>query len=408
VNSAKTCVITMLILSMVTPGFLFDCLGKSNDPTRPTTHHSFSPFIVDRPVGSKPSAQQKSEPLSFSLNQPYMAGYMTTRYLSEGLGRASARALSVTVSFRGTNKAVIQADNALGAGIAAQGPDRVVGSPGVRPWIDWGYTMLLTLDGDVEYPYILMEVFKAYEWGATGLWPIEPPFYDRVSTCTWALPGVLTINSEVILKMVWNSTCLNYIAFFGGFEYKLYSYTPEPTAWPYFMLGTCYRYHKIFGYLGGTVKWFQFPGAWSEYSIGRTGWHSYIQNPCIIFTEEQGWRYVDFAYSVDGPNSFMDNTLGWGGETYWGVNATYSLHYIHFYPTSNGVTLPLDTLLWHTRDPQDAGCPFVYSWIRNQYVEDNNILPQSERGERIDIKDYYRLEQLSILQVFVANPGIRE
>ncbi len=40
-----------------------------------------------------------------------------------------------------------------------------------------------------------------------------------------------------------------------------------------------------------------------------------------------------------------------------------------------------------------GGCPFVYTWNGEVWVEDNNILPQSEYPENqgVDVKDYYQL-----------------
>jgi hypothetical protein len=147
--------------------------------------------------------------------QPYVAGYMTTDSLSGNAGRepGGAAAVNVTVSFSGTNKSVIQSDNFLATGICAQGPD-TRDPPLVR--IDWGYTLLLVLDDAEDDPYILGAVWKVYEWGRNGLWPLEPPDADLVDDWTWSYPGVLTINSEVTLTMEWDSSHLNYFATIGG------------------------------------------------------------------------------------------------------------------------------------------------------------------------------------------------
>jgi len=263
--------------------------------------------------------------------QPYFAGYMTTDLLENNPGREepNAAAVRVTVSFAGTDKSVVQSDNALAAGIAAQGPDDREGDPvaGI-PWIDWGYLVLLVLDGSENYPYIQGIVWKFYEWGRHTLWPIEPPEADLIETWRWSYPGVLTVESSVTLAMEWNSSHLNYFAAIGGVEYYLHSYTKEADEYNYFMLGTCVREWGPDGIkipLGGTVKWFQFPGAWSIYNIGRSGWYSHLSFPQYLRWGESIWRNVSFAYSVDGENSWLDNTVKWGGFSYMNISA----HYYH-------------------------------------------------------------------------------
>ncbi len=133
--------------------------------------------------------------------QPYTAAYMTTDYLSGSPEWGAAFAFKVTVSLAGTNRAVIQADNVLAAGIAAQGPHKVK-----PPWIDWGYLLLLVVDGVESEPYIQGAVWKGYEWGRNALFPYETPVADLVSQWTWRYPGVLTINSDVTLEMAWNNS----------------------------------------------------------------------------------------------------------------------------------------------------------------------------------------------------------
>jgi len=278
--------------------------------------------------------------------QPYLAGYMTTDYLSGHPEEDRAKAVRVTVSFRGTDKSTIQSDNLLASGIAAQGPDQR--GPPLYPWIDWGYALLLVLDGSEDQPYIEGMVYKCYEWGRHGGWPVnplDPPVADLISCWAWSYPGVLTVYSTVTLTMSWDSAQLYYKAIIGGVEYLIHTYQPEEGESNYFMLGTCKRdWHGV--PLGGTVKWFQFPGAWSYYNIGRTGWFSQLRYPSFRKEGESGWRSVSFAYSVDGPNSWMDNTMGWGVGIYEQVNAVSWRDHVCFYPTSGGNTLAPDTLLW--------------------------------------------------------------
>ena len=112
---------------------------------------------------------EESEPMLESWvdgennSQPYIAAYMTTDFLESAPGRGpSAKAVRVTVSFSGTDESVIQSDNWLTAGIAAQGPDSVHGGCNA---IDWGYTFSAMLAPWMHPdPFIHVEVFEGHEW----------------------------------------------------------------------------------------------------------------------------------------------------------------------------------------------------------------------------------------------------
>jgi len=153
-----------------------------------------------------------------------------------------------------------------------------------------------------------------------------------------------------------------------------------------------------------TVKWLQFPGAWSHYEIGTTGWYSHLSNPCFMKTHEDTWKSVDFAYSVHGWLSWWDNTLKWGYNPYTHVDAYYyykpnntytPFGNVIFYPTQNGYMLPTNTLLWDYASGYNGGggCPYLYVWNGQNYVPDNNLSPASELSNGADVKDYYKLEQ---------------
>lgn len=306
---------------------------------------ALSPLLFVAPVkGQSTVLIEECEPMlevwveNQSASQPYIAAYMTTDYIEANPGGGpNAKAVRVTVSFSGTDKFVIQSDNWLTAGIAAQGPDSVHG--GVNA-IDWGYTFELMLVPWMHSdPFVHAEVFEGHEW-VNGL-----PGYGKSIYCWNAIVPDLTVSSSVTLTMEWTEDTLDYYAKVGETNYLLFSYTPNETASHYFMTGTVGR---SFGELPlpNTVKWLQFPGAWSNYNIGEVGWHSYLSYHGFIEAGGSSWTDVSFAYSTDGPNSYWDNTLGWGGDPYEGVDANYCYKYVHFYPTSNGTTLEPDTLLW--------------------------------------------------------------
>jgi hypothetical protein len=286
--------------------------------------------------------------LDMMWTQPYMAAYMTTDSLSGNPGYLYADAVSVTVSFSGTDNSIIQDGNALAAGIAAQGPS----SSGeacafCEPWIDYGYTMLLVVDNLYDWPFIQVVVWEVIEWGPNNLWPVEDPVVTIVDYFTWENPQFLTIDSEVTLTMEWSSNLLFCSATIGGFEYPVYIHYPNDIQHDCFMLGTVERGNQFWDPvidLPGTVKWLQFPGAWSNIEI-ETGWHSYLSYPSYKMKGESLWINVPFAYSVKGTDSWLDNTVNWGGLCYDNVGAHYTCQRIHFY-SHYGATVPPDTLFW--------------------------------------------------------------
>jgi len=352
-------------------------------------------FSEGAPSTFPPTSVNGSEsPLGYA--NPYVAGYMTNDHLSGNPGDAGrAKAVRVTVSLAGTDQSIIQSDNALGCGIAAQGSDSR--DEGLMR-VDWGYTLLLVVNGIDDDPFIMGEIYECFEWGRSGLWPLEPAEVDLDYSWSWNYSGVLTIDSSVTLKMEWSETHLNYYATIEGYEYSLTSYAKRETQNPVFCLGIVDREWGFIP-LGGTVKWFQFPGAWSYYDIGTTGWISHLKYPAYRLSGESLWSYVDFAYSVHGMLSYLDHTLYWGKVPYIGVSA----HYVYepwdlppreviFYPTSDGTTIPANTLLW---DPftGGGGCPFMYVWNGTNFVIDNNLLSNSSANNGTEVEDYYRLEQ---------------
>jgi len=315
-------------------------------------------------------------------SQPYIGCYMTTDYLGGNQTVGSASAVRVTVSFKGTDQSIIQSDNWLMAGIAAQGPDGVYGGCNA---IDWGYTFGLWVAPYLPQPHFHAEVFEGHEWVNC-----LPGYVKSIHSWTSTVPG-LTINSSVTLIMQWTEETLDYSVEVDGVSWFLCSYTPNETALHYFMTGTVDRSWGIFP-LPNTVKFLQFFGAWSNYNIGHVGWRSKLSHLGYIKTGESSWTDVSFAYSTDGLNSYWDNTLGWGGAAYENVKI-YSTNQktAFFYPNTAGITTGPDTLLWPL--PSGGGCPYVYTWDGQQYAIDNNLLPASEMSNGIDVEDYYRLEQ---------------
>jgi len=269
---------------------------------------------------------------------------MTNDPLSGNPGRVPGGAdeVRVTVSFRGTDNSIIQDGNYLGAGIAAQGA-----TTSSRPTIDYGYALLLVIDNEHDSPFIEGLVWESYEWGLHNLWPWEHPVVNLVDGFTWEWPEAVTMDSNVTLEMKWNHDWdqLNFWAVVDHlYPKRLYSHVPSDIQHRRFMVGTCEREHAVFP-LEGTVKWFQFPGVWSDSWIGQVGWHSYLSLPSFKLNGTSHHANVPFAYSVDGSASYLDHTVRWGAYGYDDVTADYSPWQLHFYQ-SPGDTLETDTLLW--------------------------------------------------------------
>jgi len=305
----------------------------------------------------------KTEPMleSWTTNgyhsQPYVGFYMATDYVPN-FEEVHAKAVRVTASFSGTNMSVIQNDNFLFAGIAVQGPDSVHGGCNA---IDWGYTYGLVLSPRMHSaPFISIEIFEGHEW--VNCLPGNAEF---VYGGNIILPDI-TIDSYITLTMNWTQSTLDFYATVCGVTYLVDSYTPNATASHYFHAGVVGRKWGLIP-LPNTVKLLQFPGAWSAYNIGRTGWASFLSNPRYIAEGSSLWSNISYAYSTDGPNSYWDNTLGWGGATYGNVTASYGRDAVCFFPTSYGATLPADTLLWDC-SPQSGGCPTLSVWNGSEYV----------------------------------------
>jgi hypothetical protein len=175
-------------------------------------------------------------------------------------------------------------------------------------------------------------------------------------------------------------------------KFTLFSYTvnrtTDPYLFSYFKLGIVGKGWGIIPW-SGTVKYFQFSGAWSAYNIGQLGWKSTIKCPEFIVSAGGVWQVVPFAYSVQGPDSWVDNTCRCASDSYSNVKIHYYLepysvgyYELTFYPTNNGA-IPTDILLWKLPSGGGGGCPYVSTWDGTRYVLDKNILPASELTFRL-------------------------
>jgi hypothetical protein len=108
-------------------------------------------------------------------------------------------------------------------------------------------------------------------------------------------------------------------------------------------------------------------------------------------TNEQGFRIWHFPNY--GPGYQPIGTVGAGVTTYsYTTSSCQGGNIISAYNTDGeAFSSPISTCC-----APGGGCPFVYSWNGQEYVEDNNILASS--GDTSDVTDYHVMEQTSVLK----------
>jgi len=113
------------------------------------------------------------------------------------------------------------------------------------------------------------------------------------------------------------------------------------------------------------------------------------------------WDYVigasTYRLQVDDNSDFSSPVIdvsGWSPTSYYASLNTYTTYWWRVNATS-----PYGTSSWSavwqftTGDQLPPGCPFVYTWDGQDFVEDNNILPQAldPSNSGVDVLDSYRL-----------------
>ncbi|MBX2992839.1 MAG: S8 family serine peptidase [Bacteroidetes bacterium] len=113
------------------------------------------------------------------------------------------------------------------------------------------------------------------------------------------------------------------------------------------------------------------------------------------------WDYVigasTYRLQIDDNSDFSSPVVDVSGLT--ATNHYASLNTSTTYYWRLNATSPYGTSAWSTvwsfttGDPLPPSCPFVFTWNGDEFVEDNNILPQSLELENsgIDVLDVYRL-----------------
>jgi hypothetical protein len=301
---------------------------------------SCPPKVVCFPDGGQQSiaATDHTEMNGLYETSPWIAAYMTTDYLENlenNYGIWVADAVRVTVSFAGTDSSVIQSDNFLMAGIAAQGQDHVYSG---YEAVDWGYIFALQLEHDATEPYLHGEVIKVHEYQG---------YTESMASCMFSFDQ-MTINSQVTLKMTWTPDSLEYDAIIDGMNFHVWSYAPESSATHTFYAGTQQR--EIWDVpVDGTVKFLQF-FTYSDYNIDADGilnWQVHLKDAALIPTGTTLWKYVPFAYLTHGDQANFDNMFRWGGEQYTGVDIYHCNRHVDFYDALGAYVLPQDTFIWY-------------------------------------------------------------
>jgi hypothetical protein len=130
--------------------------------------------------------------------------------------------------------------------------------------------------------------------------------------------------------------------------------------------------------------------------VDLSGWFSWSQ----VFAASSYRLVVSANPDLSNPVLDISNLIqpGYGLASltsqqlyYWRVNAT----------NSNGTSSWSATWSFTAGTASGGGgCPFVYTWNGNRFVEDNNILPQSEYNitSMRDVTDYYKLQKPLVLQ----------
>ncbi|UCD97158.1 MAG: hypothetical protein JSV35_03685, partial [Candidatus Bathyarchaeota archaeon] len=130
----------------------------------------------------------------------------------------------------------------------------------------------------------------------------------------YANPAYLQLNSTVTLRMEWDA--LGNLNYFISVEGKpdlpspIFQYHPDvgDSGKPYFYL-TPSRPHAF-------VKYFQFIGAWSAYSILSPAWITHLYSPGFVFSGTDAWEEVATAKALSGNDALLDSYIRWGGVHY--------------------------------------------------------------------------------------------
>jgi len=256
------------------------------------------------------------------ISGPYVGGYEANPYN----GR-KASTLQATFSFPDTSREAIPSGKYLELWLESTVMTSI-------DRIDYGYR--IGVEFNREYTIVWSEVWKFCE----GLRP------ECWTPRAWLLHGhgvVINANpsDKITVRMRWEG---DYVRFYysinSGSFVKFSEFKKAPESQNAFSLG----YYVVWGV---PAKYLQF-ALFSPSSIGGGGWKALIEYPRYV--NSTGSYLINYARSVQGPNSWLDAVWRWGSDTYANVNAYYDRnssigkYKILFYWTTS--TLSDDTILW--------------------------------------------------------------
>jgi hypothetical protein len=114
----------------------------------------------------------------------------------------------------------------------------------------------------------------------------------------------------------------------------------------------------------------------------------------VLMTPPTGANFDLSLYDKYG--NLLDTSSKSGDEiehVYYQADYT-GKYFIKIYAVTYRGLYTLNVKIEDTGPP--GGCPFVFVWNGVEYLVDNNLLAASELSNRVDVEDYYRLEQLLV------------
>jgi len=268
--------------------------------------------------------------------QPYIGGFYSTGAASYG----AAPQVRVTVSFPSTSASAIPSDSYLAAGM-------LLNDQGGVESTDYGFLASLSLnpDGSVQYN---MAAYQTYEGGVLRIGEYSKFLFFR------AIPMSLnSISDPVTITMSWDTN--GYVFWYyqrpsdsSPLEASNYKAIHDaPTIKQFFFVGQ--RNSGLANFIED--RYFDF-GIYSSRSWSSGNWNARLAGPQYVPYQGNAWVDVGKAESNSGGrDAGIDDTWGWGCNSWTGVNALYpqsgslSGNAVQFY--YSGTTLPTGTPLWN-------------------------------------------------------------
>ena len=268
-------------------------------------------FLPDAAAGVVPRQPSEGLPSSFAIGPSAYAGGFATQSI------VRPEAVSVTVSFAGTNASSIEANNFLPGGLGVHSPHCCLDG------IDFGYRFDVYLFHDGR-EMLAAEAWEICDWNmACGghSWQNLMFFRDE---------KIITpsISSDLHLYLEWeNRTVVWSYSVNEGTVQNFTSFVPPAVDNPYFNVGTLggipsspeppspYFLNQPTGYY-----FFQY-GLMSAYPIGHGGWAVSFYCPSYLTGANDSWKCIQHSDTVQGDKAYWKAIFRWG-EPYSNVVPT--------------------------------------------------------------------------------------